>query len=386
MSLSQSSFRRNWPVWLIAGWLVIPILAGCNGDEDSQEDDGTEQDDGVDDDNAEPLSDSDDGESEGDLVAGNGRPSDEDADTTEWIGDIPYDVYYDRPLEVALNNQSIASNDAVVNNVPDPMEDPVIPDPMDPTTDTPIEDPPPMTQAGGPVDWEQVIPIEVLNEEVKQIRNRLTANLQTVATFNREQEANAMDAVVLSALAAIAIEHPGDLNWKDKAPHIRDLANVIFVNSSSTGREPFALCEVAFEQIQIMLDGGPVPPEVMADPARHPMEVADRYDLMQRFDQTSSHLKSNVNSEARLKEDVPGVVRELSVLAALATLIAKDGYVYAEEPEYQGYLTAFRDSVMASRTGAQQESYEQFSQGLAGIQKACQDCHGQYALGTEIGL
>ena len=295
-----------------------------------------------------------------------------------WIGDIPYDVYYDRPLDVAMNSQTIATS---TNTTPDvtvvtPM--PMTPDPM-PMTNTSAD-------GGGEVDWESVIAIEVLNEEVKQIRNRLSANLQTVATFNREQEPNQVDAVVLSGLAAIAIMHPGDLNWKDKAPHIRDLANVIFNNCTTTGREAFAECEIAFEQIETMLDGGPVPADLEADPDRTPSEVADRYYLMYRFRITSSHLKSNVNSEARLKEDVAGVVRDLSVLSALATLISMDSYEYSVESDYQAHIANFISATQASRTGAELESFEQFSQGIANIQKTCNECHQQYAFGTEAGI
>jgi hypothetical protein len=281
-----------------------------------------------------------------------------------------------------MNSQTITAS---ANTTPGVT--PVTPTPMETTDPMPMPMPMTSSSAGtGEIDWATVISIEVLNDEVKQIRNRLTANLQTVATFNREQEANKLDAVVLSALAAIAIIHPGDLNWKEKAPYIRDLANVIFLNSSESGREPFAECEVAFEQIQAMLDGGPIPPELQADPARSPTEVADRFDLMYRFRQSSSHLKSNINSDARLKEDVPGVVRELSVLAALATLISTEGYVYADEGDYQTHLANFISAVTASRTGAELESFEQFSTGLQNIQKTCNECHQQYAFGTEAGI
>ncbi len=378
MSLSRIARRPHWSIWLVIVWVLLPILAGCNGDE--------EETDSEKDDNSEPMSSTeqpdDPGSSEGQTATSHddGQPADDDS--TQWIGDIPFDVYYDRPLEVAMNTQTIAAVNTTPDETPDPTEDPVEPE------ESPMETPMPMTTAttSGAIDWEQAIPIEVLNEEVIQIRNRLAANLQTVATFNREQEANKLDSAVLAGLAAIAVLHPGELNWKDKAPHIRDLANLIFINSADTGREPYAVCEVAFEQIQTMLDGGPAPEELMADPARSPTEVADRYDLMFRFRQTYTHLKSNVNSEARLKEDVPGVVRELSVLAGLATLISLDGYVLADESDYQGHLATFISALNASRTGAQLESFEQFSTGMAGIQKACNDCHGQYAFGTDAGI
>lgn len=380
MSLSAIARRPHWSAWLVCAWLTLPMLAGCN----SKEEEPGQESQQPEDDNSEPLSNNSDREDEGDSqprTASTGGNDNNDA-STEWIGDIPFDVYYDRPLEIARNDQTIAVTTTTPGETgtPEPAETQGEPAPMV----TPM----PMSTAttGGAIDWEQVIPIEVLNEEVKQIRNRLSANLQTVATFNREQEANKLDAVVLSGLAAIAVLHPGDLNWKDKAPHIRDLANVIFVNSSDTGREPYAACEVAFEQIQTMLDGGPVPPELTADPARSPVEVADRFDLMYRFRLTSSHLKSNINSEARLKEDVPGVTRELSVLAGLATLVSMDGYGYADESDYQGHIATFLEAVNTSRTGAQLESFEQFSQGVAAIQKACNDCHQQYAFGTDAGI
>lgn len=352
-------------------WVVIPILAGCGGgDEESAAPQPAQH--------SQPQGTT---ASSTDQRSGDQSPAENGEDgNTQWIGDIPYDVYYDRPLTIATSTQTVA---AATNTTPDltsvtPAPTPENVDPM----------PMPMTSSAGSgeVDWASMISIEVLDEEVKQIRNRLGANLQTVATFNREQEPNKLDAVVLSALASIAISHPGELNWKEKAPHIRDLANTIFNNCTTTGREAFGVCEVAFEQIETMLDGGPVPADLEADPARPPYEVADRFDLMYRFRQTSSHLKSNINSEARLKEDVSGVVRELSVLSALAALISMDGYGYAEEADYQTHLSNFISATQASRTGAELESFEQFSQGIANIQKSCNECHQQYAFGTEAGI
>src|SRR5690606_17276308 len=128
---------------------------------------------------------------------------------------------------------------------------------------TPSEAAPPATGAGAAVEWDEILPLPMLVEEVKLIRTRLTGNLQTVATFNRSQNPIALDGGSLAGLAAITPNYNDPLAWKDNARFVRDLAFEINENSAGTGREPFTNTKTPFDKLTVVLDGG-LPPEMDA--------------------------------------------------------------------------------------------------------------------------
>ena len=61
----------------------------------------------------------------------------------------------------------------------------------------------------------QSVPISVIETEVKMIRNHLRQSLQTVGTYNGSYKEIQCDGATLAAIAAVAIEHPASLSWKD---------------------------------------------------------------------------------------------------------------------------------------------------------------------------
>src|SRR5690606_4314884 len=156
-----------------------------------------------------------------------------------WVGDIPYDVFFDQPLVVAADNSTSAPQIAARGDQPPTAEMPP------PAVGTPAETPAsapdpaaaPAASGSGP-DWPQLISAEVLNDAVTQIRNRLTTNLNTLATYNRNIEAIANDGACLAAMAALAEVHPEAVSWKDKARYVRDLAYAIYEKADGSGRTP----------------------------------------------------------------------------------------------------------------------------------------------------
>src|SRR5690606_16081360 len=167
---------------------------------------------------------------------------------------------------------------------------------------------------GSGPDWPQLVQAEVLNDAVTQIRNRLTTNLNTLATYNRNLDAIVTDGACLAALAAVAEVHPDEVSWKDKAKYVRDLGYEIYQNAGNTGREPYEATKLPFEQIVAILNGGP-PPDIDAGDTVPFADVADRTEMMKRIKQSFDFLRAEINTESRFKESPEEIVREASVLA-----------------------------------------------------------------------
>jgi hypothetical protein len=289
---------------------------------------------------------------------------------TKWINDIPYDAFFDRPLEVASDNTALTPTA--------PSSVAAVTPPNPPTASVKPESPMPAgSDTAGPRDWEKIAPIDVLVEETKQLRNRLSTNLQTVATYNRNYELIARDGLVLSTLAAVVAAHPGAVNWKEKAKFVRELANQVYLSASGTGSKPYEATKTPFEQIVAILDGGP-PPDLEVEDQVPLGDFADRGTLMKHVEQSIGWLKSEVNTESRMKEYKERVVREASVLAAFGQVISDPSYTSADEPAYQGFVKEFVDGNVGMAQAAVGDNFPDFEAARNRVQTSCGVCHQKY--------
>jgi hypothetical protein len=302
---------------------------------------------------------------------------------TQWIGEIPYDVFYDKPLEVAVNTTAVGSPDGISTSTPDSTPQPAAETPA--TAEMkPDDGKPDASPSGDGPDWAAILPMEFLVDEVKALRTRLTANLQTVATYNQNNTDVSLDGAMLAAMAAIATVHSESTSWKENAHFIRDLAYDIYMNAEGTGRTPFTESKEPFEQVTTILDGGPAP-ETDAEPVVDFSDLIYVSETMKRIDASFTSLKSDVNTEARMKEDPLAVERELRVLAALGTMIGTETYENTEEEEYQQFLKRFIEGSLAAADAVKAENFEGFQSGLNQVQTVCGDCHRKYQ-GVDSGF
>lgn len=307
-------------------------------------------------------------------------PVDPNRKETKWIGRIPYDVFYDQPLVIATDSTTIGTASTAATPAAEPTGTaPAAAMAGSPSTPaaTPSDAAVPATGAAGAVEWDEILPLPMLVEEVKLIRTRLTGNLQTVATFNRSQNPIALDGGMLAGLAAITPNYEEPLAWKENARFVRDLAFEINENSAGTGREPFTKTKDPFDKLTVVLDGG-MPPEMDAPEQKPYAEVIYVSDMMKRIEHSFNHLKSNVNTADRLKENPADVERELRILMTLGTLMMDSSYDYADQPAYQNFLKKFTDGTRAGVMAVHSGSLESFQSALNQVQTTCAECHQEF--------
>lgn len=303
-----------------------------------------------------------------------------DQPESKWIGNIPYDVFFDQPLVVATDTRPVGNPAAV----PAPPGPPGNPEPEQVASVPPVN-PVPMSSGNVPAtppsssarDWRDILPMAQLVEEVKLLRTRLGENLNTVATYNKSFKAIANDAAVLAALAAVVTEHPEAVSWKTRAPDIRDVAREIVGDSTGTGREKFVKCRDALDRLFTLLDGG-TPPAQPA-PATLPLaEVAQVADLMQRIESSFTSLKANVRAPGDFKNDGAKIDRETRLLLALGTLIADSSYDSADQLTYQQQASKLATGLREALTAARSNDVDAYQSALGRVQTSCAECHREY--------
>jgi hypothetical protein len=292
---------------------------------------------------------------------------------TKWIGKIPYDVFYDQPLAIATDTTAIGnpSTPAVASNSTSM--------PNTPAASAPANAAPAAAASTGSnsVNWKEIIPAPILNEEVKLLRTRLTSNLQTVATFNKAAKPIALDAAILTAMAAVVTVDNDDINWKPKAHFVRDLAFEIASSAEGTGREPFTKCKEPFEKITNMLDGGK-PPEIESKETVPFSDVVYVADMMKRIELSFNSLKSNFSTEANLKGDQATAERELRILMTLGTMMKDPSYDNADAAKYQDFLKRFIGGTEEGIQAVKANNVAGLQSALNQIQKTCSECHLEY--------
>ncbi len=287
------------------------------------------------------------------------------------LGDIPYDVWFDDPIGVSGDNKQVAVTTTATPG-PSKTTPGMKPEP------TPEPKPKPDSTANATIDWKKVIPAEVLNDEVKSIRNRFSGKLRNVGTYNRSYLEFAPFCITLSVLAEVASEHPGDLRWKKNAKIVRDLSALMIAEKLRTGAKSFKQVQIPFEQLTATLDGSP-PSEVKKPSDEDSFaDVADMGGVMKRMEMLAKFLKDNSGSEDVFTKYKDDLRHRAYILAAMTKALNTEGYGYSDDEVFLKFSNTMVEACIKMAEAAEAEDYKTFDKTLPIINQNCTECHSEY--------
>jgi hypothetical protein len=299
------------------------------------------------------------------------------------LGDVPYDVFFDDPLKVAAEGGSTKG--------PGENAAPAVASTNQPATEKANEPKAaasssneiksPTAGSAAPAskhDWNRLVDTDVLDAEVKRIRNELAAQLQSVTKYNGHYQEIAVAGATLAATAEIAAEHSGSVTWKNHAAMVRDLGTKIHDSASATGAPAFQAVKTSYEQLVDVLDGnvpvGVAPPQ----PERDFAEVANRSGVMKRMDRSFQWLKKSGPAQQLVRKQSANAIHEATLLAALGRVIAVGRYDSAEDPKYKAHADELAQAATAVAGAVKSEDATAFGDAVTSVQKRCDACHADF--------
>jgi hypothetical protein len=289
------------------------------------------------------------------------------------IGEIPIDVWPEVWLKQPLAVVGEVGPAAAVE-----VADAAVPKNADPPPNAVKASRPGDTAAPGISEWQALISGETLADETKSLKNSLTAKMQDVGRYNSTYKELRVDAAVLSALAAVAIELPDGPSWKKNAKYIRDTASQVSGESKANGDKFYKKAKEAYDKLEALLAGSK-PPDVeeSADKVKF-SELVNRYYVMERLKRTSNWMKTDVNSEAIFKKQGSKVSQEAAVLAILGKVIATPDYPDADLDDYRNFAGTVSQSGHEIAEAVKNDDFKAFTAALDRCLKACNQCHEQF--------
>lgn len=296
-----------------------------------------------------------------------------DANGVEYLGNVPLDIFYDRPLKIVMDNAAVSSTSPAADGAAetmvaaDPPED-MATEPMDATTDSPA------TAAG----WDEMIPVETLLNEINQIRNSLTQSLQSVGSYKRSMLMIPPQAATLAVLAGVAMEHPSEITWRDDAKYIRDLARQMNEDTLAPSKKDQTRLQILFENIVNTLNRSRPADLPEPDPELSFVDVAEMGHLMVRIDQAEKKLKTEAGTESAFGSKKDMIKHEAAILGTMTHVATLEGYGYFDDEEFLGYAKQVTDAAQRIRDSVDTGDFNGYELALTKVSTGCQSCHLVY--------
>jgi len=242
-----------------------------------------------------------------------------------------------------------------------------------------IENAPTDAPSGGNGAWSKLISAEAIEDEIKAQERLLGAAVASAAGFKGGGYQQARAALsVLAVLFAIDAEYGQPMRWQREAAVARDQFARAGFNCKVGTDASFKEAQARHEELATLVRGGSL--DARGKPAESGWsQVADRAPLMKRLEQAYEQgLAPWTASSGEFNRRLDRVAHEAQLVAALAAVIQRDGYEFADDESYREPAEAMRTGAIAVREATANKNFDQARQAVSQIGKSCTTCHEGY--------
>jgi len=238
------------------------------------------------------------------------------------------------------------------------------------------------TAGGAPASgsgWSKLIDAETIETEIKRLSQELAKDVTAPAQFKGGGYKDCRrDFSVLAAMFGVVGEYDGDVRWKDSAPLLRDVFSRAGHNCKVGTDGSFQEAKQRKQDLADLISGNR-PKASDTEPKANWSQVADRPPLMQRLniaqlDRLQKWLASKEEFAARRDE----VKHESQVASAVADIITREGFEFADDDTYLGYARDLKQAETEIAAAVDKNNYDQARQAFGKASKSCANCHEGY--------
>jgi len=227
--------------------------------------------------------------------------------------------------------------------------------------------------------WSSLISEDTLTDEVKDLREAVTAACSSPTVFKGGGYEKAREA--FSALAVsfgVITEYDGDVRWQRHAETARDLFARAGFNCKVGTDQSLAEAKARIDDLAKLLDGNA--PQGRSDRSEDFLWslVAGRSPLMRRLEQAEGAVLEATSDKAGFDRQRDALRHAAEVIAVIGEVIQRPAFDDHDDDAYRGYAAAMRDAAVAARDAAEKRDYQAARDAVSRIRKSCTDCHGDY--------
>jgi hypothetical protein len=227
--------------------------------------------------------------------------------------------------------------------------------------------------------WSKLIDAETVETEIKRIAQEVAKSVTAPAQFKGGGYKDCRrEFTVLAAMFGVAGEYDGDVRWKESAPLLRDVFARAGRNCKVGSDQTFQEANLRKQNLADLI-GGTRPKASNAERKADWPQVADRPPLMQRMNiGQQDRLQKWLASKGEFNAHRDDAKHEAQLLAAIAEIISRPGYEFADDDTYVGYARDLKQASTDVAAAIDQNNYEQARQAAGRASKARADCHEGY--------
>lgn len=237
--------------------------------------------------------------------------------------------------------------------------------------------------AGGTADgkrWASLISGETLEDEIKALSIEVAADLRSPGAFKSGGfQGAAARLTQLAALFEIIAEYDGPVRWKSQADAYAELLRRAGRNCKAASDAAYKEARQRADELAELVRGGNVESvgETLAD--REGEGWLDRRPLMSRLEASQQQrLGPWTANEAEFARQQPQLRHEAELLAAVAELIPREGYEFADDDGFREQASQLQTAARQLRAAVEQSDYERARAALSEVNQSCDRCHADY--------
>jgi cytochrome c556 len=230
--------------------------------------------------------------------------------------------------------------------------------------------------AGGTYTWSQLISAETIEDEVKSAAegiNRTVTNPQQYAggAYKVGQD----HFSVLAVMFGIIGEYDADVRWKKNAIAAREEFAAAGFGSRVGSIQAFNQAKASKEDLGNLLNGQSLPAKEAEAKAKWD-KVAYRPPLMRRLKIAQEEkLKGWTASPGEFKKNAEKIKHEAEIVAALADVIGREGFEFADDSTYAEHCKTLKKSALDVLEAVKQSNADGARTAMGVMGKTCTACH-----------
>lgn len=233
------------------------------------------------------------------------------------------------------------------------------------------------SEAGTSSKWSVLISAETIEDEIKHQQIQLAQATANSAKFKGGEYRQARTQFsVLAVLFDIAAGFDGRVRWQREAATLRDLLAQAGFHCKVGTDAAFKEAKSRSDDLAAVVRGGSVDSKAKESADK---KVADRAPLMKRLEQSQKEALAPWTANAgEFSKHAEQLTHDAELVAALAEVIMREGYEFADDDTYRQYARDMQTQALAIREAVAAKNYDQARQSAGELSKSCANCHEGY--------